>query len=437
MDLTNYSNQSSTKYINNLMTGAPLLTLTWGSLVNLLKTILVDGFNEQSATSIEADSTGLQVTINFSGNPGFLINQVITISGASDENLNKDHRVLYADGTKLIVRVDVPVVTPISGDIKVKTAPLGYELVYNDITNTGIACFKNKSVKNPGILKVIDAVPPNGYDANWSRYARVVAGTDVDSKGEFINNIKFPRHSQYPNMEKTGNEVQGGNGIHGLMKWDYGLYQYHGYYYSESAGPNGPYPTNWRVIGDDKTFYLMIGAMGANYPYNMLSFGSYNSGASGGNLILTGSQRDLNASTQNNGKSGVAWRMAFTHSGHSVGNVIFKDASGNYHPFLNFRLIGLYTDEGQRQWPSRGGTSSIDPITGKIFTTPLFIKDDPGYIRGTLRGIEQFYGIGKLPDMMVLNTNRAIVLETKMFNWDWDSSESNPYLYSLEDWPEE
>ena len=75
-------------------------------------------------------------------------------------------------------------------------------------------------------------------------------------------------------------------------------------------------------------------------------------------------------------------------------------------------------------------------MTGKIFTTPMYIKDDLGDMRGTLRGIEQFYGIGKLTDGMLLNNGNSIILTTKMYNGDWDSDEANPYLFSLKDWEE-
>ena len=44
---------------------------------------------------------------------------------------------------------------------------------------------------------------------------------------------------------------------------------------------------------------------------------------------------------------------------------IYKNIYGTYNSWLNFKLIGLYTDEGTRQWPSRWGCNPINPITGK------------------------------------------------------------------------
>lgn len=436
MDTNTVNTQTKTKFIHNDMQGTLPLTLERGTLVKVLKQVLCDGFNEQTATSISFDNDSKIAIIKLPLNHGFVLNQVISITGSDSEIINKEHRVFYTDSDSIRIKIPLLTSTTVSGILKLKVAPLGFSTVFDNISTTGIACFQNKS---SAILKIIDALPPNGYDVNWARYARVVAGVAIDSEGNFINNEKIPRHSTYPNMELTGNGEKGGASITAVMKWDYGLYRHTYPYYGEetATGSYGDYPTSWRIIGDDKTFYLMIKSMGRNYSqYNILSFGSYNSSATNGDFILTGSQRDIRSDTGGNGKSSVAWRMGFTNSNQSVGNFIYRNIYGTYNPWLNFRLIGLYTDEGNRQYPSRGGCNPINPLTGKIFTTPMYIKDDLGDMRGTLRGIEQFYGIGKLTDGMLLNNGASIVLNTKMFNWDWDSNEANPYLFSLKDWGE-
>lgn len=436
MDTNTVNTQTKTKFIHNDMQGTLPLTLERGTLVKVLKQVLCDGFNEQTATSISFDNDSKIAIIKLPLNHGFVPNQVISITGSDSEIVNKEHRVFYTDSDSIRIKIPLLTSTTVSGILKLKVAPLGFSTVFDNISTTGIACFQNKS---SAILKVIDALPPNGYDVNWARYARVVAGVAIDSEGNFINNEKIPRHSTYPNMELTGNGEKGGASITAVMKWDYGLYRHTYPYYGEetATGSYGDYPTSWRIIGDDKTFYLMIKSMGRNYSqYNILSFGSYNSSATNGDFILTGSQRDIRSDTGGNGKSGVAWRMGFTNSNQSVGNFIYRNVYGTYNPWLNFKLIGLYTDEGNRQYPSRGGCNPINPMTGKIFTTPMYIKDDLNDMRGTLRGIEQFYGIGKLTDGILLNNGNSIVLTTKMYNGDWDSDEANPYLFSLKDWEE-
>ncbi len=436
MDTNIVNTQTKTKFIHNDMQGTLPLTLERGTLVKVLKQVLCDGFNEQTATSISFDNDSKIAIIKLPLNHGFVPNQVISITGSDSEIVNKEHRVFYTDSDSIRIKIPLLTSTTVSGILKLKVAPLGFSTVFDNISTTGIACFQNKS-QSPAILKIIDALPPNNYNVNWARYARVVAGVEIDSEGNFINNEKTPRHSTFPDMEISGNGQTGAGGIHGLMKWDYVLYMTTDYGASEADQNYGSYPTNWRIIGDDKTFYLMIKPMGRNYSqYNIMSFGSYTSSTTNGDFILTGSQREIRSDINGNGKSGVAWRMGFTNSNQSVGNFIFRNVYGAYNSWLNFRLIGLYTNEEMRQWPSRGGCNPINPITGKIFTTPMYIKDDLGDMRGTLRGVEQFYGIGKLTDGMLLNNGSSIVLTTKMYNGDWSSDEANPYLFSLKDWGE-
>lgn len=437
MDTNTVNTQTKTKFINNSMQGTLPLTLDRGTLVKILKQVLCDGFNEQTATSISFDNVTKVATIKLPSNHGFVPNQVISITGSDSEIVNKEHRVFYTDSDSIRIKIPLLNSTTVGGILKLKVAPLGFKTVFDNISTTGIACFQNKS-QSPAILKIIDALPPNDYDINWARYARVVAGVAIDSDGNFINNEKMPRHSTFPNIELTGNGEKGAASITGVMKWDYGLYRHTGPYGEETAtGYYGDYPTNWRIIGDDKTFYLMIKAMGRNYSqYNIMSFGSYDSSTTNGDFILTGSQREVRSDAYYNGKSGVAWRAGFTNADQSIGNFIYKNIYGAYNPWLNFKLIGLYTDEGTRQWPSRWGCNPINPMTGKIFTTPMYIKDELNDMRGTLRGVEQFYGIGKLTDGMLLNNGTSIVLSTKMYNGNWDSDEANPYLFSLKDWGE-
>lgn len=437
MDTTTINTQTKTKFINNNMQGTLPLTLERGTLVNILKQVLCDGFNEQTATSISFDNDSKIAIIKLPLNHGFVPNQVISITGSDSEIVNKEHRVFYTDSDSIRIKIPLLNSTTVSGILKLKVAPLGFSTVFDNISTTGIACFQNKS-QSPAILKIIDALPPNGYDVNWARYARVVAGIAIDSEGNFINNEKIPRHSTFPDIELTGNGEKGGASITGVMKWDYALHRTTNYYGEETAAGNyGDYPTNWRIIGDDKTFYLMIKAMGRNYSqYNIMSFGSYDSLTNNGDFILTGSQRDTRSDASYDGKSGVSWRSGFTNSGQSIGNFMYRNIYGAYNSWLNFRLIGLYANEEMCQWPSRGGCNPINPITGKIFTTPMYIKDDLNDMRGTLRGIEQFYGIGKLTDGMLLNNGSSIVLNIKMYNGNWDSDEANPYLFSLKDWGE-
>ena len=190
MDTNTVNTQTKTKFIHNDMRGTLPLTLERGTLVKVLKQVLCDGFNEQTATSISFDNDSKVATIKLPLNHGFITNQVISITGSDSETDNKEHRVFYTDSDSIRIKIPLLTSTTVSGILKLKVAPLGFSTVFDNISTTGIACFQNKS-QSPAILKIIDALPPNGYDADWARYARVVAGIAIDSDGNFINNEKI------------------------------------------------------------------------------------------------------------------------------------------------------------------------------------------------------------------------------------------------------
>ncbi len=106
IDFNELNNNVGIKYIENNMKGAPQLTLNRGDLVKLLKTVLVDGFNEQAVISVTPDLVGNAVTLNLSTGHGIINNQVIQISGANEQALNTFHRVLYSDQTTVRIRLN-------------------------------------------------------------------------------------------------------------------------------------------------------------------------------------------------------------------------------------------------------------------------------------------------------------------------------------------
>lgn len=447
-DITELNKDTKVKYIDNNMLGSPTLGLTRGDLVRLLKTVLVDGFNSKIASTVTPEILGNIVTITFPAGHGFVFNQVIKISGANEINFNGQYRILQSDAIsiKIITKTSF---SSITGTVTVSIAPLGFSLAYDDITNTGTACFKNTSTKTPGVLKIIDALPPNGYDTNWSRFARVVAGQQTDSYGEFINNEKFPYHSSYPFSEKTGNGVSGATGIHSLCRWDYGLRPYNGNsYWADSLAVSsygyGTFPTNWRIIGDSNTFYLFIQSMGRDYSgYNICSFGIYiptNPSASD-NLYLIGGDGWVSSDNQYPYVTQTARRNSFTYFGgdsDSFGLFLFKNVDQNIQHYLEFMPVALYFSDSNRQWPYKSLIKGLDPTTGNLLTSPVYLKDTNQDFRGQLRGLQQFYGSGQLSNNLLLDNNNSIVLSTKLFEWTTSStnSEQVPYLFSLKDWEE-
>ena len=413
------------KYIHSGMTGTEEVKNEFGSLVRILKTVLVDGFNEVTSSGASVDNGVL--TVNLNVGHGFLEHQVVSIKGSGNPLVDKEHRIKSI--TNNSIKVNIPGLTNISGILTIKVAPLGYELVFNEIGAKGIACFKNKNTVRPVILKVIDTLPPNGYNNSWAKYARVVAGYDLNEVGNFILNTKLPKDKDFPDLEVSGNGVQGADGRHGYLKWDYAIRE-------RQDNPNGEeaeevigiFPTDWQIIGDDRTFYLFIKSAGKSTDfYNILSFGDIDSEQN--TFILTGADRNRPANDSSNFKSGVAWNIGLSRCQSFEGNFIANNLYDRYEPELRFTLCSFGFNN---YWPSLSSNINSTDITGGLLNTPAYIKDILGPYRGKMRGMYFIYNFTPYNGTMLKDTQ--IFLTTKKYNGKSQNEENVCFLFSLEDW---
>ena len=102
----------------------------------------------------------------------------------------------------------------------------------------------------------------------------------------------------------------------------------------------------------------------------------------------------------------------------------------------NFTPCSLNFGDSDRYYPSKMTVNSINPNTGQLLNSPVFIKDSNKDFRGELRGIKQFYGSGELQNNILMEYNNSIVLQTKLFelNRSDGNSEQVPYLFSFKNW---
>ena len=415
--------QVKTKFIKSSYTNSPQINGMFGSLVKVLKAVLVDGFNELSVTKGVYDNSKKQIELFFTRGHGFGVTSVVSISGSSDPKLDKEFRVIESRLDSIILHSEDPVNLSDVSNIKVKFAPLGYELVYNDITNKGIACFKSKG---GDILKVIDA-PLSGYNTSWTKYARVVAGNNIDIGGDFIDNQKFPKHNTYPNLEKTGNGPAGSGQV-GYLSWEYARYVQDTTSYYRYVDQVTGFISNWSIVGDDRTFYLFIDNMGPTIDSrNICTFGAIERDTIG-SCILVGS--DISAVTSNQYSTqyyGTSGRNSFTNMQHNIGCFINKSSEGNNADQLNFNLYHVTLDPSNVT--NQGLNEGNNPNN---FYTPITIVDAYKNVRGNLRGIYQLYN-NSLNNNMFLDNYKKVVVRVRYYGTDQPPYQI-PYLFSLEDW---
>lgn len=430
--------ETNTRLIDSRMQGSPTLDNAYGSLKNLLKTTLTEGFNTQNPSNIEYDSNSKTLLLDYEQSHGYLYNQVLSLKGSDESVFEGQFRVVESRTKSLKLafnRTTLLTSVTTSTGFETKVTPLGYSVVFEDDSKNTI-CFKNSSSKSPAILKVIDTIPPNGYRTNWNKYARVVIGQEIDSYGNFIDNKKSPYWDTYPDVENTGNGVSGSSGIHGFAKWDYAI-RNTSYDVSEIHTERGVYPTDWRIIGDDKTFYLMIRPGGrGTYSYNVLGYGNFisNSSEETTNICLQARNGLVDASS-NDGNNFSRTRNNFGVLDRPYGGFLFSNIFGHVKAENSTRYSceGFYVGGSfaNRPWKSTD-FKSINPVTGMWTSSKLYIKDSDNYLRGHHRGVRILCGFNDTTDNAA-SRNGDIILKVQTPTED-SSFETMPLLFSLADW---
>lgn len=382
------------RYITNSMRGLPPIENKFGCLTALLKKVLVEGYNEQDikGTSVSEGVT----TVSLKGDHGFLPSQVVTIN-------SKDYRVSGVSYNSISIKTT----DTLSG--KIKGAPLGFTQVFSDDKAT---CFKSAAGH---ILKVIDS-QPTGYGANWIKYARVVGGWKIDSSGNFVDNIKVPRHSnaKYENIEMTPVD-----NIAGWLKWDYFGHESQGGY-GENSVTNRGGTSNWTLVGDDKTFYLFINAGSPGEYPNTCIFGSISDVDT---FILVGSERFTDWSRGDNRNTANVWRNLFSYVGGDdvyVGPFISNDSAGSYLPATNFspRALNYGTER-----------NVANARTQDTVISEALVQEGTA-LRGFLRGLRFVQSDHSIP---MVTEDYVIVLASR-YDTSYYKSVYISYYFPLEDW---
>lgn len=416
-----------TRYHEWTYKNAPRIENTYGSFVQFLNVILCEGYNENLVVSIEPDLEGF-AKVTLPRGHSYLFNQVITIQGADQNYYNGDFRVIETRHDFIKIKVDNALVSA-TGLIKIKTSSLGFTNVYTNVAKT-IMCFKNKSIKSPGILKVIDELPPNGYSTSWTKNARVVFGQEIDNQGDFLNNDKAPFNKQFPDAEKTGNGVSGVGGIHGFAKWDYANSD--DGHHRDQIGPDGVFPRSWTLVGDDKTFYLII-SPNASARTLIVGFGNYFSYNTNETSNLCLQARDGFVAANWTGEHQYTrTRNNFGMFTSTIGSFLLSNIYGDIKDTYRYFSQGLFVSNSNYEKPwFATDINSINLNSGYLTSGLSYIKDTEGYLRGYHRGLRILYGDTKISAGSLSSSGEIVVSVT-----DPTTTVNMNYLFSLKDWEE-
>lgn len=370
------------KWMDESFTDAPVISNNFGDLTNALDKILVTGFNQQTITSITR--SGSTITVTTSAPHGFVVKQIVVVSGADQSEYNDEFKILSITPSSFTATVSGTPVTPATGTMTVKIAPLGYEILYTGTNKRAYRSLDPTSTKP--ILRVDDSLDPV-WTSTYSKYGKVTLAESMSDVDTFLG-----KRAPYDPALPTKNEIGTGSGssaINGWYKWPYARSG------SATDGDDGAYNRKWKIVGDSKTFYLFLqsGFLGSGTDSGgmpMFVFGEFNSFKPSDiyNWVLTAEDRYYPA---NNGTgSSPDERTASSTLQNSTGKLLLTDSSGMGLP-IPYRMASLGFSETSHVFKSGEATVPYpNQADGSLLTHPIYIKESSvgsKGIRGAMRGI--------------------------------------------------
>src|SRR5574337_1895785 len=129
------------KFYHSAMSGAPTLSGTAGALITVLDAVLKDGWGSVTLDSLVVASN--VATVTRSAGIGFVVDQVVTIDGATPSGLNGEKRVLSVTATTFTFDATGISDQTATGTITAKVSPLGWDKPYS---GTNLAAYRPSDV---------------------------------------------------------------------------------------------------------------------------------------------------------------------------------------------------------------------------------------------------------------------------------------------------
>lgn len=172
------------KWFSSAMEGAPLLssgnagaahTTNPGSLIALLKAVLVTGFGIKSVSSLVYNSAAQTITATVAAGHKYLSDQIVGISGANESGFNGEFRVLSVTSTTVVMGLDngTPSAANATGTLSMNIPSLGWAIEFEDAANYKII-FKRTDPLSTPIRLYIDNSAWSGWSQNGGALAKVL-----------------------------------------------------------------------------------------------------------------------------------------------------------------------------------------------------------------------------------------------------------------------
>lgn len=268
----------------------------FGCMVKVLDEVLVNGSNPINVVMIQTvedpeDSNYWLSTVTLAKNHTYKADlSVVQIENCSESLYNSIFRVQVITDNTVTIAFDKSKVPDKPNDVldaagtTIRLPPLGYEKTYQAINK---AAYKTKNPKANKCYLRVDDSQHEGYGSNWAKRALVNIYSDMKHIDDYmprIGRLKAPYEIADPLMNEEPKKIGDGTRF-GNCKWVYKSHT-NDWGWREDIPP-AQVKTKFEIIGDDRTFYLMVQLMSAYYglPFWVgYSFGEYEDKVSNNNL---------------------------------------------------------------------------------------------------------------------------------------------------------
>ena len=144
------SDMEGAAFLSSGAAGAAHTTVA-GSLIALLKSVLVTGFGIKSVSSLVYSSAAQTITAQVAAGHKYLVDQVVELSGANESGFNGEFRVLSITSTNVVMGLDngTPAAANATGTLSMKIPSLGWAVEFEDAANYKIIFKRTDSASTP------------------------------------------------------------------------------------------------------------------------------------------------------------------------------------------------------------------------------------------------------------------------------------------------
>ncbi|MEG0344555.1 MAG: hypothetical protein RR633_20385 [Acinetobacter sp.] len=366
---------------------------SWGDLIRLLDTCLVNGLPLSSITSASIDTQG-DIILNFYAAHNCMLFQIVELSSftsvqvdAEARTINGKYRIKGVPTTTQIILKGIPRTAENSNPISItnigtaKLASLGYEIIFRDGGDVKrVYRAKNPNAEHP-FIRVDETISDgtNTYSSTYVKSAMVGLLENMTHIDDYLDPSKIQLPLATSNFNKNwGITGSGSTVVRGWAKW---VYASSGWVYSltESNTPNVGL-RKFTLCGDLNSFYFLVGRDTANTSAKFLNGCGVYDAALLGDVVPNWF---LMATLKNNaaGSSIDYGTIGFTP--------LLYTASTSKFLTTNYNLVervsnSIYTNAVMPNYTS-GNTNIFSGTTLPALQIPFY--DDSAKLRGSLNHV--------------------------------------------------